>query len=102
MAISMKRILFSLAMVTLIVVIVIYYSQSVKNDLMSDNKNIYSDAGRNMLSPTVKNALKRVYVPNSRDNTVSIIDPTTYTVIGTFVSGKNPQHIVPSYDLKTL
>jgi YVTN family beta-propeller protein len=43
-----------------------------------------------------------VYVPNSRSGTVSIIDPRTYEVVRTFPTGRIPQHVVPSYDLKTL
>ena len=64
--------------------------------------NIYAHINAGMLSPTVKTALHRVYVPNSHGNTVSVIDTATYTVINTFPTGKNPQHVVPSYDLKTL
>jgi YVTN family beta-propeller protein len=43
-----------------------------------------------------------VYVPNSRSATVTVIDPATYRVIRTFATGALPQHVVPSYDLKTL
>ncbi len=64
--------------------------------------NIYAHAKAGMFSPAIQGALYRVYVPNSEDNTVSVIDAATYQVIDTFVTGKNPQHIVPSYDLKTL
>lgn len=64
--------------------------------------DIYHGTGANNLSPTVKNALFRVYVPNSRSNTVSVIDPATYKVIDTFSTGKEPQHVVPAYDLQTL
>jgi YVTN family beta-propeller protein len=41
-------------------------------------------------------------VPNSESNTVSVIDPKTYRVIDTFPVGTLPQHVTPSYDLKTL
>lgn len=64
--------------------------------------NIYYYANTNMFSPVVKNALPRVYVPNGQDGTVSVIDTKTYQVIETFKTGKNPQHVVPSYDLQTL
>lgn len=64
--------------------------------------NIYAFTQAGMFSEAVKNALPRVYVPNSLDGTVSVIDSTTYKVIDTFKTGKNPQHVVPSYDLKTL
>ena len=66
----------------------------------TDNIYAYTQAG--MLAPGVKNALFRVYVPNGNDGTVTVIDPLTYQVIQTFVTGKDPQHVVPSYDLKTL
>ena len=41
-------------------------------------------------------------MPNSDSNTVSVINPSTYRVIDQFPVGANPQHVVPSYDLKTL
>ncbi|GAA2835376.1 YncE family protein [Kribbella solani] len=44
----------------------------------------------------------RIYVPNSGSNTVTEIDPRTYKVIRTFRTGREPQHVVPSWDLKTL
>jgi YVTN family beta-propeller protein len=55
-----------------------------------------------MLAPQVRSFPSRVYVPNSDSNTVSVIDPRTYRVINTFSVGALPQHVVPSYDLKTL
>lgn len=64
--------------------------------------NIYAHTKVGMLSPITKNALPRVYVPNGLSNTVSVIDAKTYSVITTFHTDKYPQHVVPSYDLKTL
>lgn len=64
--------------------------------------NIYRNAGADMLSDNVRKALPRVYVPNGLDNTISIIDPQTYQIINTIKVGKEPQHVVPSYDLSTL
>jgi len=43
-----------------------------------------------------------VYVPNTTTNTVQVIDPKTLTVIGTYPTGTEPQHVVPSWDLRTL
>jgi len=54
------------------------------------------------LSPAVTGAKPLVYVPNSKDNTVTVIDQQTMQVTGTFPVGPEPQHVVPSYDLKTL
>lgn len=67
-----------------------------------DSSNIYADANAGMFSPVARSAIPRVYVPNSLSNTLSVIDPATYQVIGTFKTGRNPQHVVPSYDMKTL
>ncbi len=54
------------------------------------------------LAPSVLMVPRRVYVPNGKSDTVSEIDPTTRTVVRTFKVGKEPQHIVPAYDLSRL
>ncbi len=64
--------------------------------------NLYGDAGVNMLSPAVAGALARIYVPNLRSDSVSVIDPVTFKVVDTFKVGRSPQHVVPAYDLRTL
>jgi YVTN family beta-propeller protein len=50
----------------------------------------------------VAGALPRVYVPNLRSDSVSVIDPATFKVVDTFKVGRSPQHVVPAYDLRTL
>ena len=67
-----------------------------------DPNDIYAADHAGNLSPVVKNFPPRVYVPNTISNTVSVIDPATYKVIDTFRVGRLPQHVTPSYDLKTL
>jgi YVTN family beta-propeller protein len=67
-----------------------------------DPSNLYSETATGKMSDAVKNALPRVYVPNRASNTVSVIDPSTMKVVDTFDVGLNPQHVVPSWDLKTL
>jgi len=67
-----------------------------------DATNMYSEAGVNHLSPAVAGALPRIYVPNLRSKTVSVIDPATFKVVDTFPVGQSPQHVVPSWDLQTL
>ena len=64
--------------------------------------DIYANDRPGMLSPIVKDMPSRIYVPNSGSSTVSEIDPATMKVIRSFRVGKNPQHVVPSWDLKTL
>ena len=67
-----------------------------------DPSNLYSETRAGKLSPSVANALPRIYVPNLKSNDVWVIDPATRKVIDRFRVGINPQHVVPSYDLKTL
>ena len=67
-----------------------------------DPANLYSEQTAGKLSPAVAGALERVYVPHVQSNDVYVIDPTTFTVVDKFKVGINPQHVVPSWDLKTL
>lgn len=64
--------------------------------------NIYAADRAGMLSPTVAGFPSLVYVPNDKGDTLSVVDPRSYRVIATFPVGCNPQHVVPSWDLKTL
>ena len=67
-----------------------------------DPDNLYSETRADQLSPAVGGALPRVYVPNRQSNDVYVIDPVEMKVVGRFRVGINPQHVVPSWDLKTL
>ena len=67
-----------------------------------DASNLYSEAAAGKLAPAVQGALARVYVPNLQSNDVWVIDPETLKVVDRFRVGLNPQHVVPSWDLKTL
>jgi YVTN family beta-propeller protein len=67
-----------------------------------DPNNLYSETRSDKLSPIVAKHLHRVYVPNRTSNDVWVIDPESLKVIDKFKVGINPQHVVPSWDLKTL
>jgi YVTN family beta-propeller protein len=69
---------------------------------VTDPSNLYSDTTANKLSAAAAGAPARIYVPNRRSNDVYVIDPSTLTVVDRFGVGVNPQHVVPSWDLKTL
>ena len=66
------------------------------------SNDIYAADTPNNMSPVVKNFPPRIYVPSTEANTVTVIDPTTYKVIARYRTGRQPQHVTPSYDLKTL
>ena len=69
---------------------------------VGDPCNIYSADGSGDLSPVARTARPMIYVPNSLNDSVTEIDPTTYKVVRNFAVGALPQHVVPSWDLKTL
>ena len=64
--------------------------------------NIYSETAAGKLSATVRDFPERIYVPNSGAASVDVIDPKTFRVIDHFSVGRQPQHVTPSYDLKSL
>lgn len=69
---------------------------------VADASNIYSEAGSDNPNPATEGSLYRVYVPNEVSGDVTVIDPATMEVIDTYPTGFIPQHVVPSYDMKTL
>src|SRR5204863_436061 len=64
--------------------------------------NVYAHDGANAFSRVVRNVPPRVYVPNSASNTVDVIDQRTFKIVAHYRVGLLPQHVTPSYDLKTL
>jgi YVTN family beta-propeller protein len=67
-----------------------------------DAHNLYSETAAGKFSAVVQGDLERVYVPNLRSNNVYVIDPREMQVVDRFKVGIGPQHIVPSWDLRTL
>jgi YVTN family beta-propeller protein len=65
-------------------------------------QSVYTFDGAGMLTGAARFARPLVYVPNSESATVDEIDPRTYKIVRHFAVGLLPQHVVPSYDLKTL
>jgi YVTN family beta-propeller protein len=63
---------------------------------------VYAADRPGRLSPVVRGFPSRVYVPNSGDGTVDVLDPATRTVVDHFATGRLPQHVVPSWDLRRL
>ena len=64
--------------------------------------DVYAHIGPDAMQPAAEQARPLVYVPNSEGNSVDVIDPRTYRVISSFPVGTLPQHVTPSYDLRTL
>ncbi len=64
--------------------------------------NVYAADRAGNLSAVARLARPLVYVPNSDSNSVDVIDQHTFKVVRHFGVGALPQHVVPSWDLKTL
>ncbi len=64
--------------------------------------NVYDHIGPADANPATTGAISRVYVPHEVSGTTSVIDPATQQVIGSFATGPESQHVVPSWDMKTL
>lgn len=70
---------------------------------VTDPRNVYAAAGAGMLADAVKSAKPLVYVPHTKSNDVWVIDPTTFAVVARYPVGSGElQHVVPSWDLRTL
>ena len=64
--------------------------------------NVYASTMSGVVPCPLCDIPQRVYVPNSGDGTVDVIDPKTYKVIGHFRVGSIPHHIAPAWDMSAL
>ena len=69
---------------------------------VTDPHNVYASAGAGQLAAAVAGDNPLVYVPHSKSGDVWVIDPATYQVVAKYPVGKELQHVVPSWDLRTL
>jgi hypothetical protein len=67
-----------------------------------DRNDVYAADRPGLLSPVVRHDPALVYVPNSKSDTVDVISQRTFKVIEHFAVGALPQHVTPSWDLRTL
>jgi YVTN family beta-propeller protein len=64
--------------------------------------NVYANTAVGTLAPAVRRDPSLIYVPDSESNRVDVIDPKTFKIINSFPVPRRPQHVVPSWDLRTL
>lgn len=67
-----------------------------------DPHDVDAAAGAGMVAPAVAGDKPLVYVPHSGSGDVWVIDPATFHVVAKYPAGKELQHVVPSWDLRTL
>jgi YVTN family beta-propeller protein len=67
-----------------------------------DPRDLYTEIASDKVSAALRGDLDRIYVPNLRSNDVYVVDPAAMKVVGRFKVGIGPQHIVPSWDMRTL
>jgi DNA-binding beta-propeller fold protein YncE len=64
--------------------------------------NFYAADTPGALAPAVRRDPARIYVPNSDSSTVDVISQRTGRIVDHFATGALPQHVTPSWDLRTL
>jgi DNA-binding beta-propeller fold protein YncE len=69
---------------------------------VTDPHNVYAEAGAGKVIPAVAGDRPLVYVPHSRSGDVWVIDPASYQVLAKYPVGRELQHVVPSWDMRTL
>jgi YVTN family beta-propeller protein len=73
-----------------------------ESPLRGSSTNVYAADRPNALRGAARSARALVYVPNSQSNTLDVIDQHTLKVIAHYKVGSLPQHVTPSWDLRTL
>jgi YVTN family beta-propeller protein len=63
---------------------------------------VYAATTSGEIDPSLAGIPERVYVPNETSGDVTVIDPSTFTVVGHFATGAYPEHITPDWDLQRL
>jgi DNA-binding beta-propeller fold protein YncE len=66
------------------------------------HNDVYSQTRSGMLAPEVRHDPAYLYVPDSAGSRVTVIDQRTHRIVRVIPTGFLSQHVVPSYDLKTL
>ena len=64
--------------------------------------DVYAADRPGRLAPGVRGDPARVYVPNSESDTVDVVSQRTGRIVEHFAVGALPQHVTPSWDLRTL
>jgi DNA-binding beta-propeller fold protein YncE len=65
-------------------------------------RDVYAADKPNRLAARVRRDPPRVYVPNSKSNTLDVISQRTGRIVDHFAVGALPQHVTPAWDLRTL
>jgi len=67
-----------------------------------DPHDVYAAGRPGRLAHAARQVPGRLYVPNSGSNSVDVISQASGRIVRHFAVGDQPQHVVPSWDLKTL
>ena len=64
--------------------------------------DVYAATISGKLDPRVARLPERVYVPNSGDGTLDVIDPRSFRVVDRYDVGFIPHHVAPAWDMTKL
>ena len=98
---------FAIGLVATLLTAVLTCGSALASDLPGmpppiDPTDLYAADRPGLITPEFAELPERIYVPNTTSNSVTVIDGATYKVLKTVKVGKQPQHVVPSWDMKTL
>src|SRR5258708_34940764 len=66
-----------------------------------NTSSVYAYTKTGMFNAVTREARPLIYVPERIADRGDVIDPSTYRVIGSDPTGDRPQHVGPSWDLRT-
>jgi DNA-binding beta-propeller fold protein YncE len=66
------------------------------------DNDVYSQTRAGMVAPRVRRDPALLYVPDSQGSRVTVISQRTHRIVREIPTGYLDEHVVPSYDLKTL
>ena len=64
--------------------------------------DVYAADRAGNVAPVARRDPQRVYVPDSESDTVDVVDQRTGRITARIAVGRQPQHVSPSWDLRTL
>ena len=67
-----------------------------------EEENVYAATMTSEVKESLAGLPERVYVPNVVENSITVIDPTTFQVVDSYQVEQLPYHITPSWDMSQL
>ena len=67
-----------------------------------EEENVYAATMTSEVKESLAGLPERVYVPNVVENSITVIDPTTFEIVDSYQVEQLPYHVTPSWDMSQL